>query len=226
MTNRTPLSPGSSRKILQAQEEEHKRISREIHDDLGQSLVTLKMLIQSHQAGYSKNKKDAARTKAFRKILRYLDSIIEKTRALAAGLRPPALDVLGLTASLRSLVNDFRCRKDLHVRFHCIFLDHLVFQGEVINLYRIVQEALANIIRHARASRVSIVIKRLRKNLRITIMDNGRGLRGRGRIQGSSAGIGFSTMSERARLLGGTFEVKSAPGRGTALIINIPVHSR
>lgn len=222
MINKTAAFPVPSRQILQAQEEEHKRISREIHDDLGQSLVTLKMLIQSYQAGYSQNKKNAGRTKAFRKILRYLDSIIEKTRALAAGFRPPALDVLGLTASLRSLVNEFRCRKDLHVRFHCMFLDHLVFQGEVINLYRIVQEALTNIVRHARATQVSIGIKRLRKNLRITIVDNGRGLRGKS--GGSSAGIGFSTMSERARLLGGTFEVKSAPGRGTTLIVNLPVH--
>ncbi|OGX42976.1 MAG: hypothetical protein A3G91_03855, partial [Omnitrophica WOR_2 bacterium RIFCSPLOWO2_12_FULL_50_9] len=144
--------------IIQAQEEEHKRISREIHDDLGQSLVTLKMLIQSYRAGFSL-RKDQKQERSFKKIIHCLDAIIEKTRGLAAGLRPSSLEVLGPTAAIRQLINEFRCQKNLRLRFSCSLLDDLLFEGEVINLYRIIQEALTNIVRHARATEVYIRIQ-------------------------------------------------------------------
>lgn len=207
--------------IIQAQEAEAKRVSREIHDDLGQSLVTLKMFIQAHHAA-SGRRSEVEETKSFRKIIRYLDAIIEKTRGLAAGLRPAALEVLGLTAALRTLINEFRCQKDLRIRFRCGSLDDLRFQGEMINLYRIVQEALANIVRHARATHVYIHIKRVKDHLKVVITDNGCGLQSDNGTPNLPAGLGFSTMKERSRLLGGSFEVKSIPQKGTTILVDIP----
>lgn len=230
--------------IIQAQEAEAKRVSREIHDDLGQSLVTLKMFIQAHHAA-SGRRSEGEETKSFRKIIRYLDAIIEKTRGLAAGLRPAALEVLGLTAALRTLINEFRCQKDLRIRFRCGSLDDLRFQGEMINLYRIVQEALTNIVRHAGATHVYIHIKRVKDHLKVVITDNGCGLQSdnetpnlpvewRGRQtpanstsspKGRPTGLGFSTMKERSRLLGGRFEVTSIPQKGTTILVDIPLQT-
>lgn len=210
--------------IIHAQEEEHKRISREIHDDLGQSLVTLKMLIQSYRAGLAAPR-DSRQERSFRKIIRSLDGIIEKTRGLAAGLRPSSLEVLGPTTAIKALVHEFRCKKDLHLRFTCSRLDDLVFEGEVINLYRIIQEALTNIVRHAQATEAVIRLRRIKSRLKITIADNGRGLRINHRMGELPLGLGFSTMRERARLLGGTFEIRSGPHSGTMIVVDIPVRS-
>lgn len=210
--------------IIQAQEAEAKRVSREIHDDLGQSLVTLKMFIQAHHAA-SGRRGEAEETKSFRKIIRYLDAIIEKTRGLAAGLRPAALEVLGLTAALRTLINEFRCQKDLRIRFRCGSLDDLRFQGEMINLYRIIQEALTNIVRHASATHVYIHIKRAKDRLKVVITDNGCGLHSDNETPNLPAGLGFSTMKERSRLLGGSFEVKSIPRKGTTILVDIPLQT-
>ena len=211
--------------IIQAQEEEHKRISREIHDDLGQSLVTLKMLIQSYRAGFSL-RKDQKQERSFKKIIHCLDAIIEKTRGLAAGLRPSSLEVLGPTAAIRQLINEFRCQKNLRLRFSCSLLDDLLFEGEVINLYRIIQEALTNIVRHARATEVYIRIQNVKNRVKIIITDNGRGFRISHRMGELPAGLGFSTMRERARLLEGTLEIRSGPREGTRIVVDIPVRAR
>ena len=221
--------------IIQAQEAEAKRVSREIHDDLGQSLVTLKMFIQAHHAASGRplgeprhsagRRSEGEETKSFRKIIRYLDAIIEKTRGLAAGLRPAALEVLGLTAALRTLINEFRCQKDLRIRFRCGSFDDIRFQGEMINLYRIVQEALTNIVRHASATHVYIHIKRVKDNLKVVITDNGCGLQPDGETPNLPAGLGFSTMKERSRLLGGRFEVTSIPQKGTTILVDIPLQT-
>ncbi len=210
--------------IIHAQEEEHKRISREIHDDLGQSLVTLKMLIQSYRAGFS-SRPDQKQERSFKKIIRGLDAIIEKTRGLAAGLRPSSLEVLGPTAAIKALINEFRCKKDLRLRFSCSRLDDLLWEGEVINLYRIIQEALTNIVRHAQATEAIIRLRKIKNRLKIIITDNGRGFRINHRMGELPLGLGFSTMRERARLLGGTFEIRSGPRSGTMIIVDIPVRS-
>ncbi len=140
-------------------------------------------------------------------------------------MRPAALEVLGLTAALRTLINEFRCQKDLRIRFRCGSLDDIRFQGEMINLYRIVQEALTNIVRHASATHVYIHIKRVKDNLKVVITDNGCGLQPDGETPNLPAGLGFSTMKERSRLLGGRFEVTSIPQKGTTILVDIPLQT-
>jgi len=214
-----------SRQIIQAQEEQHERMSREIHDDLGQSLATLKMLIQEYRAQFACDQ-ERTQVKSFRKIIGYLDEIIEKTRNLAAGLRPATLEVLGLSAALRALVNEFRYKKGLKMHLRCPPLDDLVLTGEPINLYRIVQEALTNSIRHASATRVSIIFRETAGRLRVCIKDNGRGFPAGYQAGKISSGLGFSTMRERSRLLGGSLEVKTGPGKGTEIRVEIPVKKK
>lgn len=212
-------------RIIQAQEEDHKKMAREIHDDLGQSLATLKMLIQAHQTEMTR-RHGCKPLKSFQKIIAYLDTIIDKTRSLAAGLRPSILEVLGPTAALKALMNEFRSKKGIRIHFNCVPLEQFVFKSEAINLYRIIQEALTNIVRHAGATHIDIRLRRVQDSLKINVKDNGCGLYKKDKSDGFPAGLGFSTMRERARLLGGSLEIKSSPQGGTSLTAEIPIQLR
>ena len=212
-------------RIIQAQEEDHKKMSREIHDDLGQSLATLKMLIQAHQAEMTRCHGCRPR-RSFQKIIKYLDAIIDKTRSLAAGLQPSILEVLGPTAALKALINEFRYKKGMRIHFSCVPLERFAFQAEVINLYRIIQEALTNIVRHAGATHIDIRLRKFKNSLRIHVEDNGCGLYKDDKPNEFPAGLGFSTMRERAKLLGGSLEIKSSPQGGTSLTVEIPIRLR
>lgn len=216
---------GLPQRIIQAQEEDHKKMSREIHDDLGQSLATLKMLIQAHQAEITRCHGCRPR-RSFQKIIKYLDAIIDKTRSLAAGLQPSILEVLGPTAAVKALINEFRYKKGMRIHFSCVPLEQFVFQAEVINLYRIIQEALTNIVRHAGATHIDIHLRKFKHSLRIHVTDNGCGLYKNDKPNGFPEGLGFSTMRERAKLLGGSLEIKSSPQGGTSLTVEIPIRLR
>jgi len=213
---------GLPRRIIQAQESERERISREIHDDLGQSLVTLKMLIQSSVLeGSSNDRLKESRNKE----IEHINLVIEKTRSLASGLRPATLEVLGLSTAIKSLVHGIKQHYKLKIMIRLGNLDSLKFQGEAINLYRILQEALTNITKHARATEVKITAKRLKNRLIVEIKDNGKGFKEikRQYATSNSNGLGLSTMRERANLLGGEINIKSKNGKGTSILVNIPV---
>ncbi len=211
------------KKIIQAQESERERIAREIHDDLGQSLATLKMLIQSTRNESKLNKRSLDHS--FKKIIEYLDVIIEKSRHLAYGLRPATLEILGLSAALKTMIQDFRLKKGLKVKFRGDRLDDLKFQGEVINFYRIVQEALTNVVTHSRATEVKITMMRTKDHIIVTIKDNGIGFDTSPKDYSKNArhGIGLSTMEERTRLMAGEFRIDSQVGKGTSIILTLPV---
>lgn len=211
-------------RIIAAQEEERERISREIHDDLGQSLATLKMMIQSVPAEQG-GKERQRRTEG---IIAYLDTIINKSRNLAAALRPSTLEVLGLVPSLKTLVNQIRKSKRLKIKAQFAHLERLRFEGPPINLYRVIQEALTNVINHSGASQVELKFRREKKILTVTVRDNGKGILpgktffGKGPVPGKK-GLGLSTMQERTKLLGGDFAIESYPKKGTTVILRIPV---
>ncbi len=217
---------GLPQRIIQAQESERHLIAREIHDDFGQSLVILKMMIQSQSDLPSRDPKDLAIS--HQKTTDYLDQIINKSRDLAAGLRPTTLDILGLESALKMMIKEISYKKAIDVKFSSTSLKNLVFSGEIINLYRIVQEALTNIVMHSNASRVNIKIEKKKQKICLTIQDNGKGfdLTNRSFPFGQRQGLGLTTMDERAKLLGGDFRIYSQPGRGTAVIVTIPVRFR
>jgi len=212
--------------IIEAQEHERTFISREIHDDLGQSLATLKILLQSTFLDVHPNL--SSQKKIYEKTIACLNQIIEKTRNLASGLRPATLEVLGLSVALRILIKSFQNQRKLKVRARGGKLDDLVFEGEAINLYRIIQEALTNIVKHAEATEAEISTRKRNGWLTVTIKDNGRGFSPNefGKMKKERKGLGLYTMEERARLLGGQLSVDSSPHQGTAIKIVVPVKSR
>ncbi len=221
-----------SQKIIQTQELERERIAREIHDDLGQSLVSLKMLIQS---SLYKTKPNFELSR--QKIISSLDAIIDRSRTLAYTLRPATLEILGLKTALTTMIDDLKHQRGLTINLRCGPLNRVTFEGEAINVYRIVQEALHNIISHAKASQVDIEFHKKDEKLIITIQDDGCGFdikkinkhpikKDNVKVDSKKmkhGGIGLSTMEERAKLLGGEFSIEARPGHGTLVEVSVPI---
>lgn len=206
-------------RIIQAQEHESNRIARDLHDDLGQSLATLKMLIQS--SWLTASDEGAVNELDQKKIIEYLNGIIEKSRNLAARLRPSSFEMFGLKAALRSMFKDIHGRQRIKITFRHCALEGLRFKAETINVFRIIQEALTNILKHAKASEVKVLISRTKQGLRIVIKDNGKGFD----VGSLSCGLGLVTMRERANLLGGVIDIVSKPSQGTRITVDIPLIS-
>ena len=150
--------------------------------------------------------------------------MIEKTRHLTSTLRPSTLQVLGLTTATKILIEEFQ-REDLKIKLKHDDLDQATFAGDPINFYRILQEALTNIIKHARASHVHINIDIADDRLVMTIADNGQGFSASEKNLSlkKAQGLGLSTMRERARLLKGDLEVTSVLGQGTTILLKVPI---
>ncbi|MFP4472611.1 MAG: sensor histidine kinase [Candidatus Omnitrophota bacterium] len=209
------------RRIIRAQEEERERISKEIHDDLGQSLAALKMLVQSsvkpEYLSVPQNRR------AYTRVVSYIDEIIDKSRHIATTLRPRIIETMGLTRAVKKLLVNFRKNKNVHIRARIGQLDDLEFQGGSVHLYRIVQEALANLLHHAEASHVEIICRRNKYTLSMVIRDNGKGFLPEDVVQDAGRGNGLSTMQERARIMGGELNIESAPGHGAVIRLQVPV---
>ena len=210
-------------RIFQAQELERDRISREIHDDLGQSLAALKMMVQSIVHGAEPV--PYRQKRELKKIIKYADSIIEKSRNLASGLKPSTVENKGMTSAIRGLVRAHRKYRDIKILLRLGQLDDVIFQGDAINLYRIIQEVLRNIITHAQAASVEILFRKTLKKLTMTVKDDGKGFEHKKVRQGKGHpyGLGLSTMQERAKLLKGDLYIESRPGEGTIVRLMIPI---
>ena len=213
-------------RILQAQEAEKNRIAKDLHDDLGQSLATLKMMVQSaggeHAQGNPHLKKSIVR------MVKDIDTVIEKIRRISTVLRPAVYEVLGLDTAVKVLVEDFRKRTKLKLKYASVNLSDCAFEGEGINFYRIIQEALNNIAKHARASRIEITIAARDNQLMVSIKDNGRGFiqskpMGGDHTEEMIRGLGLAIMEERTKSLGGDFHISSGIGRGTTVALTVPV---
>lgn len=206
-------------RIIEAQEYECNRIARDIHDDLGQSLATLKILIQSTAEGQGRT---PGAQQEHQKIVSYLNTIIEKSRGLAMRLRPSTLDTLGLTTAVKSMCNEINAlntSKSVKVGFFHNDIDGLKFKAETINVFRIIQEAVSNALKHAAATSVKVNVRRVGDSLNVRISDNGRGFS----PANKSAGLGLVTMKERVMLLGGTINLQSLPKKGTMIKVILPV---
>ena len=210
-------------RIIQVQEAEQKRISREIHDDLGQSLVTSKILMQS--LAEEINLRNSDLKEKCEKLINYQDTIIEKAQDIASSLRPIVLQEYGLTAAIKIMIDEFKYKKGLKIEPQFCQMDNLKFQSEPINIYRIIQESLTNIIKHAKATKVDVTFKKNESSLSIIIKDNGRGFSvNKTEKLRQSAGLGLSTMEERARLLGGDIRINTSVDKGTEVFLSIPYH--
>jgi signal transduction histidine kinase len=210
-----------ARRLVEVQETERRRIARELHDEAGQALSSLKLglhLLEREAAG------NEAVTSRLDELQRTTDEVAGQLHDLAADLRPASLDHLGLVPALAQLVNALNAKGGPSAQFEAVGLGagRLPAATETA-LYRIVQEALTNVVRHAHATRVSVLLEGRDERVVALIEDDGGGFesdtaRNRGRL-------GLVGMQERAEMLGGTFRVESSPGRGTTVHVEVP-HSR
>lgn len=201
-------------RLIETQEAEGLRIARELHDEIGQALTGVIMLIGTEDLPPRTQKRlTEART--------VLHDLTTRVRNLAVGLRPPMLDDLGLVRALEHLFHRYERQTGIRVRSAiCSISADCRFRPDLeITAYRIVQEALTNGARHAAVRTVSVDLLVDRGVLRITIADRGNGF-DRAKIQNA---IGIAGMEERARIVGGTLTLLSAPGEGTRVIAELPV---
>jgi PAS domain S-box-containing protein len=214
--------------VMNAQEQERKRISRELHDELGQEILFLKMQLRSLREKL--NVGEALEPEDWHQVLSYVDDMVEDVRRLSRDLSPAILEDLGLSAALRRLVREFAQRYStikLHARLDNI--DEVLDPGAHINVYRIFQESLTNVAKHSFATRVSVKVKRLKNRVFFQVLDNGQGFDARRNLtqEPGSRGLGLAAMEERVRMLGGAITIRSQPGAGTdiSFIIEFPKKS-
>ena len=207
-----------SDRLLTIQEDERRRIAREIHDDLGQALTALKMDI----GGLLANFQGSEATRAVRdRITRTLDGTVQSVQRISAELRPSVLDDLGLSAAIESEARLFEERTGIECDVSLTSGDVELSSMIETAVYRMTQEALTNVARHSDASRVEIRLRPRADELLLEIRDDGRGIR-QDEIENRSS-LGLIGMRERAAIVGGAVHFQGVEGRGTIVTVRIPL---
>jgi signal transduction histidine kinase len=209
--------------LVSAQEEERRRISRELHDSLGQYLTALSLGLKSleDQAGLSD--RTASGIRQLHQLVVLLDDAAAR---IAFELRPPRLDDLGLDAALHLLAKEWSATSGIHVDIVTNGLSRQRIPATIeTTIYRVVQEALTNILKHAQASRVSLIAERRNGEVRVIIEDDGRGFDLAAVVAAPEAQhkLGLRGMEERAALADGRIEIETAPGKGTTIYVYLPL---
>lgn len=204
-----------SRNLMQSIEDERKRIARELHDGLGQNLLIIKN--KAYLSAQRQNEISAVNEEASIESLAM--SSLNELREISYNLHPHHLDRLGLTNAFESIVHKVNNAADVKFNFYSDNIDDLIPKEFEIHIFRVVQEAVNNILKHAEAKNASIVISRSEKEIIINIEDDGKGFEAA--VVSNLPSFGLSGMRERVKLLGGNFEIFSNPGLGTSIIIKI-----
>jgi len=211
-----------SRRVLSAQEEERKVISRELHDEIGQILtgVTVRLATLKRDAAVS--------TRGLEKRLAGTQRLLEKTMRIVHGfareLRPPILDDLGLIPALRAFARQFTKRTRIPIRFSAFPGVERLNDDKRTVLYRVGQESLTNVAKHAKATRASVALRRVGGEVRLEIHDDGKSFRVQRVLSaGKVTRLGILGMRERVEMVGGVFSVHSKPGRGTTVRAQVPM---
>ncbi len=210
-----------SRQVLERLEDERSRIAANLHDGLGQALLVIKnyaMLAIMRPSG------EGMSNQRLNEISDSTSQAIEEVRRITHGLRPYQLDRLGLTQAIRAAVN--RASESVATEFASRVedVDGLFNKDGEIHIYRIVQEAISNVVKHSGATEAAVVIKRRAATVSLSVRDNGRGFdRAKFSDQLHDLGHGLTGIAERVRILGGTVTIDSRPGAGTNLSVDIPI---
>jgi signal transduction histidine kinase len=200
------------RALLQGQELERRRLARELHDETGQALASILLGLKALEARVGQESLEFVRN--------LVAGALDDVRRLTVELRPPALDDFGLGAALERLADVVAGRSGLAIHVNVAAAPGTLPAEHETAIYRIVQEALTNVVKHAEARSVSIVVALGEESVRVVIEDDGAGfVRGEVREQA----LGLVGMRERALLLGGRFDVESAPGAGTTIVAELPL---
>ncbi|MFN3477203.1 MAG: ATP-binding protein, partial [Candidatus Methylomirabilales bacterium] len=212
-------------RVISAQEEERRRIARELHDETGQSLTSLALGLQALEEVRSLEEVKA-RTVELRALVA---KTLEEVHHLARVLRPSILDDLGLVAALERLAKGYEATTGLRIDFYAQGFDgKRLFPHLETALYRIVQEALTNVVKHAQARNVSVLLERRGRIVIAVVEDDGRGfdVAAVRHSRGDGKGLGLIGIEERVSLLGGTLTVESRPGMGTTVVVKIPLEPK
>jgi PAS domain S-box-containing protein len=216
-----------SARLQSAREEEGSRIAREIHDELGATLTSLRWELEAIKKTLSEPGEalPAADLRAKLEVMfGLIDAMVDMVRGIASDLRPVVLDVLGLEEAIEWQAQQFQDRTGIVVVCHAPDDDVDVSPEQSIAVFRIFQEALTNILRHAYATRVDVTIAMEAEAYVLIVKDNGRGIT-EGEKYGQSS-IGLLGMRERAHLLGGEIEITGIRGEGTTVTVRLPRSSR
>ena len=213
-----------SNQVLSAQEEERKRISRELHDEVGQALTAVSVTLatlKSCDAGLS-----GAVNPKLAEAQRLLRETMETVHSFARELRPSVLDELGLLPALRSYLKGFADRTGLEVRFQSNPAAEQLGPDEKTVLFRVAQESLTNVAKHAQATQVALSIRKVKKGISMEVSDNGKSFKtGAKQARGSreKRRLGLLGMQERVRLVNGEFTLQARPSVGTKVRVVVPL---
>lgn len=209
-------------RALNAAEEERRRISLELHDDASQRLAAILMRLRIARSVADTDAKDAMLEDVRRELAETADGL----RRYAQGLRPPALDELGLGPAIESHVRHVADAAVMPVEVRTEGVGRLESPEAELALYRIVQEAITNALRHSRASCLAVTIERSNGAVVATVQDDGVGFDAEAILRAPMGehGLGLFGMRERAEYVGGRVEIRSAPGRGTTVRAGVPIH--
>jgi signal transduction histidine kinase len=204
--------------LLAAQEEERRRVSCELHDELGQRLALLEIQIQEMERRLGSQ---SAVSPELVRLRTQVGRLADDVHRICCRLHPAILENLGLVVAIRSYCEEHSAWSGIDVRFTHTDVPSRLPAPIALCLYRVAQEALRNVARHAAAKRATVVLSVTRNGLQLTIKDNGQGFDlNAARAKG---GLGLISLSERVRLAGGTWIIRSAPGRGTRVQAWVPL---
>ncbi len=213
------------RELVTAQESERARIARDLHDELGQQITSLRLQLTNLEHNLADNKN---LDPALALIEHQAEKIDTQVSFLAWKIRPTSIEELGLSEALAGYIREWSRNVDIEAEFRSgpPLANRLLPEIEV-NVYRIMQEALNNVAKYAAATQVAVLLATDDKKLSLIVEDNGKGFdTGSLQSSGSDGGLGISGMQERASLLGGIFEIESSTRTGTAVYVNIPARFR
>jgi signal transduction histidine kinase len=207
-------------RLATAQEQERLRLSRELHDEIGQHVAALMLGLNSLEPHLN----STAGAPVLAKLQSLTETLGREVHALAVQLRPAALDDLGLVRAITTYVKSWSDRSGVTVELHTGNLEERRLPPEVeLTIYRIIQEALTNVMKHANAKRVSIVLNRQERAVSAVIEDDGQGFDPEAQPSDRRGGLGLLGMRERAAQLNGRLTVESVIGQGTTVFVRIPL---
>jgi PAS domain S-box-containing protein len=212
--------------LLTAQERERRRISIELHDELGQALMLLKLKLRSIERNLRIDQTEVRQD--CEDTLLYIDQVIKNVRRLSHDLSPSILEDLGLLAAIRWLIDDCSKYYNIKTSLDIEEINNFFSREAKIIIYRIFQESLTNIGKHAQATCVSVIIKKQGSRVSFVVKDDGKGFDVEQVLGADSIerGLGLAAMDERAHMLGGSFYMRSQEGKGTEIIFTIPVDNK
>ena len=224
---RTPSTRNGLRtlslRLETAREEERARVARELHDELGQVLTSLKLEFMwlVDELGKNEPKPGIQLVNKLQALVGLIEVSIQSVRQISTDLRPAVLDQLGLREAIQWEATKFEARTGIRCRVNSELTRELADRARALALFRILQEALTNVVRHAHAGAVRITLRERGRLLLLVVKDNGRGITKT--EMSSMESIGLLGMAERARLLGGHVTVAGVQRRGTTVTVQVPI---